>query len=203
MATSKTTLSGALSADNTKLTVAAYTAPAGRAKPLARIDDEIVLITDASLSPTLGVVRGYMGTLAVAHEVSTAVEYGTPADFPLVSKGPSLSNPTIANPTVVGNTLELTTTGTTGSTAALITVPAPAFINLTGATSSGANLPVPSAGDAYTLVNKTTGTLKIYCIGGTINGTTGTTAFDFSTTGNKLALANCATAGAWQIYGVT
>jgi len=62
-----TTLNGALGASDTKMTLTAYTAPAGRGKNLARIDDEVVLITDTSLSPTLGIVRGYMGTSAVAH----------------------------------------------------------------------------------------------------------------------------------------
>jgi len=203
MATTVTTLSGALSATGTRFVVAAYTAPSGRAKPLARIDDEIVLIADASLSPSLGVVRGYMGTLAVAHETQAAVEYGKPDDFPVTAHGPSFQNPAIYNPYTLANVQEVTITGATGTTAANVINPAPAFLNVTGTSGAGLNLGVPSAGEAYTIKNNTTGVCKVYCVGGTINGTTGTTAFSLTATGNLMAFAFCSTAGAWQIAGNT
>lgn len=203
MATTTTTLSSALSASNTKCTVAAYTAPSGRAKALLRVDDEICLVADASLSPTLGLVRGYMGTLAVSHESQAGVEYGNPTDFPIAGKGPSFQSPTLFNPSGYSNAQEITQTGATGTTAATIIVPAPAFFTVTGTSGAGINLGVPSVGEAFTFKNNTTGVMKLYCVGGTINGTTGTTALSISATGNLMAFAFCSTAGAWQVAGNT
>ena len=201
MATSKTYIASALGASDTRVTLAAYTAPGGRAAILIRFDDEICRVTDTSSAPTIGLVRGYMGTQAVAHEVRTAAEYGTPNDFPVTSKGSFLSNASLATPTVNVNTLEVTSTGTTSTDAALVPVPSGAFLNVTGATSSGVNFPYPAVGDNYTVLNKTTGTIKLYSIGATINGTTGTTSFDLTITGTKTAVLFCATAGAWQVAG--
>ena len=198
MASVVTKLSGALNDSANRLTLAAYTAPSGRAKPLLRIDDEICLITDNSASPTLGVVRGYMGTTAVAHETQAGVEYGNPTDFPVTSKGPTLATPSFFNPTMFQNVQVITTTGATGSAATPVTTPAPAFLNVTGATGVGINFGVPSVGEAYFVKNKTTGTFQIYSVGATINGTTGTTAVDVTVTGNKGLLIFCATAGAWE-----
>ncbi len=198
-----TTLNGALTASGTQLTLTAYTAPGGRAKPLMRVDDEIMLITNTTNTPTLGVVRGYMGTTAVAHTTQAGVEYNTPDAFSLVSKGPWLSTPTLANPTLYYPTQEVTATGATGSTATAITQPSPAFLNATGTSGTGLNLGVPVVGSSYTIKNNSTGALQIFAVGATINGTTGTTAFTLTATGNKMVFANCATAGAWQIAGNT
>jgi hypothetical protein len=203
MATTVTTLNGALSATASRLTLTAYTAPSGRAKPLLRIDEEIFLITDTASSPTLGVVRGYMGSSAVAHETQAGAEYGSPNDFPVTSHGPTQQSPSLTNPYVLYNAQEITSTGSTSADAAIVKVPSPAFLNITGATSSGVNLGVPSVGESYVLNNKTTGTIKIYCAGGSINGTTGTTSFDITATGNHAAQAFCSTAGAWQIVYAT
>ena len=203
MATTTTTLNGALTASSTRLTLAAYTAPSGRTKPLLRIDDEIFLITDTTLAPNLGVVRGYMGTAAVAHETLAGAEYGIPNDFPIVAKGPTFQSPSLANPSVFANAQEITATGATGSTAAVIINPAPAYLTITGASGAGVNLGVPSVGEAFTFKNNMTGVASIYSVGATINGTTGTTAFSLTATGNKMAFAYCSTAGAWQIGGNT
>lgn len=204
MATTVTYINSALSDSAKFVTLNAYTAPSGRPKPLVRFDDEICLITDTSASPTLGIVRGYMGTKAVAHELYAAAEYGSPNDFPVVSKGPTHNNPTLSNPTVYSNVQEITSTGATGTTAALITAPSSAFLNTTGATGTGINLGVPSLGESYTIKNNSsTGALNIFSVGATINGTTGTTAFVLTATGNRMAFAFCSTAGAWQIGGNT
>jgi hypothetical protein len=48
-----------------------------------------------------------------------------------------------------------------------------------------------------------TGDLKIYAVGGTINGTTGTTAVTLTITGNKMGVLSCIEAGAWRFYGNT
>ena len=198
MATAITTLNGALSDSANRLTLAAYTAPSGRAKPLLRIDDEIFLITDTASSPTLGVVRGYMGTSAVAHQTLAGAEYGNPTDFPVTSKGPSLQTPSFFNPAIFSNVQVITASGATGAVATPVTTPAPAFLNVTGATGVGINFGVPSVGESYFIKNKTTGTFQIYSIGATINGTTGSTAVDVTVTGNKGLLIFCATAGAWE-----
>lgn len=204
MSATTTTLNGAVTASAVQITVTAYTAPAGRAKPLLKCEDEIMLITDNSLSPTLGVVRGYMGTLAAAHKSGTGLTYGAPADMQ-VGKGPTQAFSSLTSPTVFGNAQEVTATGTTGSNAATVTANPAGFLNVTGAANSGVNLPYPQVGAAYTIRNLTTGTIKVYCTesGATINGNAGATGFSLTATGNLTAFANCATAGAWQIGGNT
>ena len=202
MAATETYINGAVAAGDKTVKLAAYTAPSGRAKPLLRVDDEIMLITDTTSSPTLGVVRGYMGTLAAAHNLYAGVTYGAPNDMQ-TSKGPTHASPSITLPRVQFNTQEMTATGATGTTAAPVTVPLPAYLNATGASGAGINLPVPVAGDKAMIRNAMTGVLKIYCVGGTINGTTGTTAVSVTATGNLTAWADCATAGAWYVLGNT
>lgn len=202
MALTTTTAASATSASASTIKLTAYTAPSGRAKPLLEVDDEIMLIVDTANSPTLGVVRGYMGTLAVAHSLYAGVTYGAPSDFQ-VSKGSTVGFSSLANPTVAQNVQQITATGATGTTAATITQSSPAFLTVTGASGSGVNLPVPVAGAAYTIINKQTGALLLYSVGATINGTTGTTAFTLTATGNLMAWAFCTTAGAWQVGGNT
>jgi len=202
MALVTTTAAAAVTASGTQIQLTAYTAPAGRAKPLLKIDDEICLIVDNSLTPTLSVVRGYMGTLAVAHTIYAGITYGAPVDFQ-VSKGPAELYPSITTPTIAQNAQEITATGATGTTAAILTVTAPAFVSVTGASGAGINLPVPTVGQAFTFTNKMTGAFNLYCVGGTINGTTGTTASAVTATGNKFVVASCTTAGAWTVSGNT
>lgn len=202
MAATTTTLNGSISASVTQLTLTAYTAPTGRSKPLLKVDDELMLIVDASASPTLGVVRGYMGTAAASHKTQAGAVYGRPIDMQ-TSKGPSQAYPSLSNPTIAGQVQGVTATGATGSTAATITAGSPAFLMVTGTSGAGINLPYPQPGAAYEIQNGTTGVVKIYSVGATINGTTGTTAVSLTATGNLLAFANCVTAGAWLVAGNT
>jgi len=51
------------------------------AKMLALVDGETMLITDVSLTPTLGVVPGYNGSTAGPHGVLAPVTFGLPIDF--------------------------------------------------------------------------------------------------------------------------
>ena len=86
MALTTTTNSGAVTAAQTFITLAAYTAPTSgivgtRAKPMLRMDSEYMLITDATLSPTLQVVRGYFGSSAATHKNLAGVTYGVQDDF--------------------------------------------------------------------------------------------------------------------------
>ena len=202
MSATTTTLSGTITASASTVTLAAYTAPSGRSKPLLKVDDEIMLIVDASNSPTLGVARGYMGTVAIGHRNLAAVQYGRPGDMQ-TSKGPTQAYPSLSNPYILGQSQGVTATGATGSTAASITAGPPAFLMVTGTSGAGINLPYPQPGASYEIQNGTTGAVNVYCVGATINGTTGTTAFSLTATGNKLAFANCATAGAWLVAGNT
>ncbi len=49
----------------------------------------------------------------------------------------------------------------------------------------------------------TTGVCKVYSVGATINGTTGTTAFSMDTTGTDKTWFACVTAGAWRTGPIT
>lgn len=203
MATTTTYINQAtLSTGATFVTVSGYTAPAGRAKAIAQVGNEQMLIVDTTLSPTLQVVRGYGGSVAQPHVQYENFTYGTPTDM---VQAHQIHNqyPTEVLPTVYQQSQEVTITGATGTTAAIINVPWPAFLTATGTSGAGLNLPVPLLGAAYTIKNNTTGVCKIYCVGGTINGTTGTTAVSLTATGNLMAFAYCSTAGAWQLGGNT
>lgn len=100
---------------------------------------------------------------------------------------------------------DVTATGATGSTATFLTSVVPALVTVTGASGAGVQLPTGAAvpGAAYLVKNCMTGALKVYAVGGSINGTTGTTAFTLTATGNLFCAAMCTIAGAWQISGNT
>ena len=74
-----------------------------------------------------------------------------------------------------------------------------------GATGSGVDLPTGAAvpGAFYIISNQVAATMRVYAVGATINGATGTTAYQITTTGNKTAIAVCTTSGAWTIGGNT
>lgn len=194
-----TYITGAVTASQSTITLNAYTAPAsgpiGPVKLLQFATGESCLITDDTFAPTLSVVRGYSGSRAAAHSVYEGVSYGL-ANDPLWPAGPP-SQPQFA-PVTLTNAQEVTITGTTGTTAAVVTVPSPAILNCSGASGAGINLPVPTVGMQYTVKNSSSGTMKVYCVGGSINGTTGTTAVSLTTTGTVGDIFWCSTAGAWQ-----
>lgn len=133
-----------------------------------------------------------------------------PGDPP-PSTGQVLTTPTITSPTITGGTfsggtmpftgLDVTATGATGSAAASLGSAYPALATCTGASGAGVNLPTGACvpGAFYVLKNMMTGALNVYSVGATINGTTGTTAYAITTTGNKTAIAYCTVAGAWQV----
>lgn len=199
MALTTTKLSGTITASAQQITLAAFTEPRTTfgAEAMLKFDTgEVCKIVDASLTPTLSVVRGYFGTLAVAHTTNAGVTYGLMSDaaWPLV---PQTIVPT--TPISRMNAQEVTATGATGTDAAAIIASPPAFLNATGVSGTGFNLPIPAVGDFYSFRNNGTGVIKIYCVGGTINGTTGTTAVSVTATGDLGGIAQCATAGAWYI----
>jgi hypothetical protein len=189
---------GALSASATNITLSAFTNPStGRPKTILRFaTGEYCLIT-GSVGTTVQVVRGYLGSMAVAHSALEGVQYGLtsdtawpPAAAPVVQAGVA--------PVTITNAQEVTLTGSTGTDAAVVTTPWPAILNCSGASGAGLNLPVPVVGAQYVIKNSSSGTMKAYCVGGSINGTTGTTAITITTTGALGDILWCATAGAWQ-----
>jgi hypothetical protein len=202
MALTTTYVNGAVSATPTGkqiITLAAYTAPSvgaiGALKMLRFATGEYCLITDDSNSPTLEVVRGWNGSRVLAHAVYEGVQYGLSSDTAWPA-GPAAV--TQIAPVMLVNAQEVTLTGTSGTDAAVVTVPSPAILNCSGASGAGVNLPVPSVGMSYVVKNSSSGTMKIYCVGGSLNGTTGTTAVSMTTTGTLGDQWFCATSGAWQ-----
>jgi hypothetical protein len=198
-----TTLNGTITAGATKLTLTAFTNPSTgqiSGKTMLKFTTgEKCLVTDASLSPTLEVVRGYEGTTAVAHTTLEAVQYGLMGDTAFTEANTFVGQADIAVPSFYRiQTQQVTATGSTGSTAANVTAGPMAAINTTGATDAGVNLWVPVPGDVVIIHNdSTTGAVKFYSLGATINGTTGTTAVSITATGTKGVLLVCYTAGAW------
>lgn len=79
MSLTATTLNGAVTSTATQLRLTSGTGVV--AGMFAQIDSEFLLITDISLSPTFQVVRGKLGTLAVAHGTLTPVVFGVASDF--------------------------------------------------------------------------------------------------------------------------
>jgi hypothetical protein len=198
-----TTLNGTITAGATQLTLTAFTNPStGQISGKTMLwftTGEKCLVTDATLSPTLSVVRGYEGTTAAAHTTLEAVQYGLMSDTSFTEANTYVGQHDVQRPSLYRvQTQQVTATGTTGSTAANVTAGPMAAINTTGATDAGVNLWVPTPGDVVILHNdSTTGAVKFYSIGATINGTTGTTAVSVTATGTKGTILVCYTAGAW------
>lgn len=109
-----------------------------------------------------------------------------------------------AGSTFAYQTVAATSAGTTGTDATAISIGAPGLVTVTGASGAGVGLGVGTAGQMFQIRNiNATGVQNVYSVGGTINGTTGTTAVGLSPTGTKAAIFSCVTAGAWQIMGIT
>ena len=200
-----TTLNGTITAASTQITLTAFTNPATGITTKTVLwftTGEKCLITDASLTPTLSVVRGYEGTIAAAHTTGEGIQYGLMGDASFTEANTYVGQHQVDVPSLVRwQSQEITATGVTGSTAAVITAGPLALVNTTGATDAGINLWVPAVGDSVVVHNdSTTGAVKVYSVGATINGTTGTTAVSITVTGTKGALFGCSTAGAWRTF---
>lgn len=84
MALTVTSLNGAITQNARQVTLTAFTNPSTGGigpKTWALVDGEWMQVADALLSPTLGVVRGINGSLAVAHSTLAPVIYGLTSDF--------------------------------------------------------------------------------------------------------------------------
>ncbi len=201
MALTGTLITGAVTAAATTVKLSAFTNPAsGNISPKTMLQfatGERCLVTDVTNSPTLGVVRGYAGTTAVAHSSLEGVQYALVSD----PEWPNLVQyQTRTLPNAVSENIQVVTiTGATGTTAAPVLVPAPAFLNCTGTSGAGLNLPIPNVGDVYEVKNNTTGVCNVYCVGGTINATTGTTANAITATGTLTSIYRCSVSGTWSV----
>lgn len=87
MALTATTLNGAITNSVNQIVLTSATGIAK--KMLVRVDNEFMLVTDVSLSPTIAVVRGYSNdytsSSALAHGTLALVCYGVPGDFSQVN----------------------------------------------------------------------------------------------------------------------
>lgn len=84
MALAVTSLNGAVARDARSITLTAFTNPSAGGigpKTMALVDGEMMQVASALLSPTLDVVRGVDGTLAVYHNTLAPVVYGLTTDF--------------------------------------------------------------------------------------------------------------------------
>ena len=84
MALAVTSLNGTITKNATMITLTAFTNPSSgamSAQTVAIVDGEKMLITDATLSPTVQVVRGYDSTYASQHNTLAPIVYGLTSDF--------------------------------------------------------------------------------------------------------------------------
>ncbi len=126
MALVTTTLAGAITASQTTVKLTAYTSPTtGSIGPdaILQVDSELMLVTDATNSPSLSVVRGYnngpTSSNAAAHNTLAPVTYGLTSDFnvPPVPQAPKIYNyATNGALTVAEGTHFLNAVATTGVT---------------------------------------------------------------------------------------
>ncbi len=158
-----------------------------------------VLTTPVIASPTM------TGTMTGTFTVSGATMASPALTAPVISGAATVaSGATFTTPTMLFTTALVTATGATGGSGAVLPTVTPAFVTITGATGSGVDLLTGTAGQVFFFNNATATITRIYCVGGTINGTTGTTAFQLATAGNKFAMAvNTTATGAWLITGNT
>lgn len=84
MALVVTSLNGAVALNATLVTLTAHTTPTTSGigpREFMLVDGEYMQVTDATLTPTLQVTRGALGTLACAHNTLAPVTYGLSSDF--------------------------------------------------------------------------------------------------------------------------
>ena len=124
---------------------------------------------------------------------------------PPPSTGQIQTSPIVTTPQIFLTTANATATGATGAAGTALTAVTPQLVVATGASGAGLDLITGAAvaGAFYVIMNAMTGALNLYAVGGTINGTTGTTAYAITATGNRTAFAACVSAGAWTIRGNT
>ena len=94
MSLTGTTLAGAVSASAQQLALTSGTGLnliSPLQKLVLQIDQELMLVTDITKSPTVSVVRGWNGTAAAAHGKITPAIFGTPGDYGELMGAPATS----------------------------------------------------------------------------------------------------------------
>lgn len=203
MAFTTTTLSSAVAIADTSIVVASATSFAAGNRVI--VDGEEMLVAKSYTSgTTIPVQRGQNGTATTTHASGAGVMQGIGAvDFTSPASQVQIVSP--LRLAALGTFIDVTATGSTGSTAAALPATTPCVVTATGTSGAGVGIPKEAAmpGARYDIKNCTTGVLKVYAVGGTINGTTGTTAISITATGNLGASFICTEAGAWQSFGNT
>jgi hypothetical protein len=142
-------------------------------------------------------------TLTAKTLTTPVISGGTISGATITATGAALTAPTITLPVMSLTTTGVTSTGTGSADGAALPA-SPAFVTVTGATGSGVLLPTGPIGAFYMINNLFAGTTRFYCAGGSINGTTGTTAALITTTGTHSAwFFNTTATGAWYMLGNT
>jgi hypothetical protein len=173
-------------------------------------------IAGATISGTVTVATG---ASMINPSITGAVITGTVT----IATGAALTNPsitgavvtgvvtvasgaTLTTPTVLMTAQAATATGATGGAGTALSSVTPALVTITGASGAAIDLATGAAvaGAFYYVKNiNSSGILNIYAVGGTINGTTGTTAYALDPTGTPAALITCVVAGAWRASKLT
>lgn len=203
MAYATTTLGAAVAITDTSIVVASATSFAAGNRVV--IDaEEMTVQSGYSSGTTIPVLRGQNGTATAAHNNGAGVEQGIGAlDF--ASPGAQQVGLSPARGVSLQTPVDITATGATGTTAAVLPQNSPCVATVTGTSGAGVILPQGSAmpGARYDIKNCTTGVIKVYASGATINGNAGATGVSLTATGNLYIGVICTEAGTWQTFGNT
>lgn len=203
MAYTTTTLSSAVTVTDTSIVVASATSFAVGNRII--IDGEEMTVAKGYVSgTTIPVLRGQNGTATAAHASGAGVMQGIgAADF--ASPGAQQVPLSPGRFVALQNFSDITATGATGSTAAQLPMNTPCIVTVTGTSGAGVIMQSGSAmpGARYDLKNCTTGVVKLYATGATINGNAGATGVSLTATGNLMMTVICTEAGAWNTIGNT
>ena len=197
MATTHTTLNGAITQSAMLVTLTAFTNPSlgtPGPKTLLRVDGETMLVTAIPNSPTLQVVRGYNGTAAVAHNTLAPVAYGLTSDFILPTPNAASSGATSTSYGVSGAIAVPTTAANVEN-----------FIVIAKATAAAMTLAAPAADQDGLLLVITSQTAAAHTVTATGLFSDGSTTTDVATfaaqKGASVTLQ--AIAGLWNVISST
>jgi hypothetical protein len=195
MAYTTTTLSSAVTVTDTSIVVGSATSFAAGNRIF--IDQEEMEVGQSYTTGTTIPVKRGIASATAAHASGAAVAQGIgAADFPATGQQAVYDK---IRMTLQTNAVQVTATGATGSTAAALPAITPCLVAIAGTSGAGVAIPTGAAvpGAWYVVNHASTGAINVYAVGGTINGTTGTTAASITATGNASAVIFCVNAGAW------
>lgn len=170
--------------------------------------DTQTLTNKTLTSPTVTGLSATGATITGTVTIATGATFTNPTINAAVITGTVTvaSGATLTTPTINYTAQALTATGATGGAGTALSVVTPVVATLTGASGSAIDIATGAgvAGATYMLRNiNATGVITVYAVGGTINGTTGTTGLALSPTGTKAAVLFCSAAGTWNVAGIS